>query len=137
MWIFYLSSVTSGIFMTINTQNQAVAKTIGASSFLRNNMMCMPLFAGGGVLWIQNLITSARMSAIFKCTLALSARSTPSLINSFLRKSHICKKLMFKSPLQKTQKMCYPLIKVVCADNDRTFSSGVRLCHVLILGFIL
>jgi len=31
--------------------------------------------------------------------------------------------------------MCYPLIiKVVCADNDRTFSSGVRLDPVLILG---
>jgi len=31
--------------------------------------------------------------------------------------------------------MCYPLIiNVVCVDNDRTFSSGVRLGPVLILG---
>jgi len=33
-------------------------------------------------------------------------------------------------------KICYPLIiKVFCADNDRTFSSGVRLDSVLILVF--
>lgn len=136
MRIFYLSSVTSGIFMTINAQNQAVVKTIRSSSFLRNDMMCMPLFSSGRILRIQNFITSTWVPAIFKGTLTPSARPTPSLINSFLRKSHIRKKLMFKFP--QNMKMCYPLIiKVVCADNDRTFSSGVRLDPVLILGFIL